>query len=419
MTNPFKPKTTRSIVIGKRPVQQDGAETPGAEQKTETIITIGGKTFRVPPVPKWVLPAAAGIAAILLLVVIIGICSKPKVDEAPVTPVLSDGRFIVAVDTDAALAGYTLTGDIVRIYGADGTPVQALRYVEVSNAADGALLLLLDEEQTSALVQEGEISKVVLVSHAEPERSAQLLDLQARINDPQITLTLQKTISLAPGTSADLEYAAAIQPSEAALPAVNWASSDPSVASVADGTVSAKEVGETVITVVCGGMEAQCKVTVIDMKLSETEIVLGIEEEAQITAEVGEFTASWSSADPSIATVDAEGKITGIAPGTTTVTATCRDVSVSCEVTVGYRAEVAQLDHQFLDMTVGDTAKLTPSIYPSADMIDVGSFTSSNTAVLTVAEDGTVTAVAEGTATVTYKCGEAQATCSVNVEKKD
>ena len=45
----------------------------------------------------------------------------------------------------------------------------------------------------------------------------------------------------------------------------------------------------------------------------------------------------WSSSDPSVATVDNTGKVTAIAPGTATITATANDgsgVSASCEVTV-------------------------------------------------------------------------------------
>ena len=46
---------------------------------------------------------------------------------------------------------------------------------------------------------------------------------------------------------------------------------------------------------------------------------------------------SWSSSNPSVATVDNTGKVTAIAPGTATITATANDgsgVSASCEVTV-------------------------------------------------------------------------------------
>ena len=48
-------------------------------------------------------------------------------------------------------------------------------------------------------------------------------------------------------------------------------------------------------------------------------------------------TVSWKSSNTAVATVDANGKVTAVAPGTATITATAKDgtgVSASCEVTV-------------------------------------------------------------------------------------
>ena len=43
---------------------------------------------------------------------------------------------------------------------------------------------------------------------------------------------------------------------------------------------------------------------------------------------------SLSSSDPAVATVNNFGKVTGVAPGTATITATCGDVSASATVKV-------------------------------------------------------------------------------------
>ncbi|MDE6693146.1 MAG: C10 family peptidase, partial [Muribaculaceae bacterium] len=45
-------------------------------------------------------------------------------------------------------------------------------------------------------------------------------------------------------------------------------------------------------------------------------------------------TVTWSTSDASVAAVDSEGKVTAIAPGTATITATCGSVSAACAVTV-------------------------------------------------------------------------------------
>ena len=47
-----------------------------------------------------------------------------------------------------------------------------------------------------------------------------------------------------------------------------------------------------------------------------------------------DITRTWSSSDTSIATVDYSGKVTGVAAGTATITATCGGFSATCTVTV-------------------------------------------------------------------------------------
>lgn len=419
-------RSTRSIVTGKRPTAQDGGwQTPdgdgllppaeGIQKDTEAQKELGK---RIAARPRWLLPAAIGLPVLVIAVaMIVLIGSLGGRSDTQAVPAAAADQAIVAVQADAALTEQAVAGDVVRIYGEDGLPVPELRYVEVYKTTDGELLLLMDEEQAGALVRQGSVQKVALVVHNDTTRAAELLDLQRRINDPDIQLTLQREISMAPGETLELELDASISPQEAELPAFTWASSNPAVAAVDGGAVTANAVGQTVITLSCGGAEARCKVTVIDLRLSAAEVTLGISEAEQISADAGGFAVTFSSADPAVATVAEDGTITGKAPGTTTVMATAEGVSVACGVTVGYRAEVAQLDTQNMTLAVGSTAVLTPAVYPGQDVIDVGTFETSDPAILTVAEDGTVTAVAEGTATVTYRCGSAQASCTVKVEK--
>ncbi len=74
------------------------------------------------------------------------------------------------------------------------------------------------------------------------------------------------------------------------------------------------------------------------------------------------------------------------------------------------------LDKQTASLLVGATTKLTATKTP-ANTTDTTAitWTSSDTAVATVAADGTVTAKAAGTATITATCGEKTATCAVTV----
>lgn len=405
----FWNKSTRAIVTGKRPAAPDDGQTDGGKRPLWLNPAVW---------PKWVLPVGIGVGAAVLLIVVIaviGSLGRPAGTDA--LPVIGENQAIVSLPADTALTGQTCSGDVVRIYGADGLPVPELQYVQVYKVGDGVLLVLMDDAQTGALVRQDSIGTVALAVHNDEARAAELLALQGRINDPEIRVTLRRALSMAPGEEVTLDYSAEIQPKEAVLPELVWASDNPEVVTVADGTATATSIGTATITLSCGGVDARCAVTVIDLRLSVTEVTLGIGETVQIAADAGEFPVSWSSADTEIATVAEDGTVTGVAPGTTTVTATSEGVSVSCRVTVGYRAEVAQLDAQNMALTVGSTAVLTPAVYPGQDVIDTVVWESSDPAIATVSEDGTVTAVAEGTATVTFRCGAAAASCTVKVEK--
>lgn len=93
-------------------------------------------------------------------------------------------------------------------------------------------------------------------------------------------------------------------------------------------------------------LKAEAKVTVTtnveSVTLDKTEGVLTVGNTVTVTATVTPDTATnasvtWSSSDEAIATVDSEGKITAVAPGTATITATSDsnpDASAAYAVTV-------------------------------------------------------------------------------------
>ncbi len=119
---------------------------------------------------------------------------------------------------------------------------------------------------------------------------------------------------------------------------------------------------------------------------------------------------TWNSSNPAVATVDANGKITAVAPGTTTITVTSADGSFSatCTVTVtGVTAIV--ITGAPSSMIMGKTATLTAKLTPSNSTQAV-TWSSSNTAVATVSNKGVVTAKGSGTVTITAKAGDKSAT---------
>ena len=129
---------------------------------------------------------------------------------------------------------------------------------------------------------------------------------------------------------------------------VAWSSADEGVATVdASGLVTAVGVGSAAVTATSGSASGSASVTVIQ-EASSVEVspdsveftVLG--DTARITATVLDANGSavagaavaWSSADESVATVDALGLVTAVGVGTTTVTASAGDLESIVQIEV-------------------------------------------------------------------------------------
>ena len=241
---------------------------------------------------------------------------------------------------------------------------------------------------------------------------------------------LNQTI-LALETGATANLIATVEPA-GAVGSVSWSSSNDGIASVADGVVTAKSAGSATITAKISTFSATCSVTVTDpyvkvasVELDKTSLELTEGDAAQLTATVKpdnatDKTVTWKSSDAKIATVSASGEVVAVAEGKATITATAGDASASCEVAVAKKViavESISLNETALELTEGETATLTATVLPENATDKTVTWTSDNTAVATVA-DGVVTAVAEGTAKITAKAGDASVLCTVTVKKK-
>lgn len=126
----------------------------------------------------------------------------------------------------------------------------------------------------------------------------------------------------------------------------------------------------------------------------------------------------WTSRDEAVATVDQAGVVTAVAEGDVRIYATCGKVNAYATVTVTpapIRVEKITLSKTELPLFVGATEKLTFTIDPANATDQTTAWTTSNEKVATIADDGTVTAVAEGTADITLTIDEKTAICKVIV----
>ena len=141
-------------------------------------------------------------------------------------------------------------------------------------------------------------------------------------------------------------------------------------------------------------------------------------ETAQLTAQIIPESATnknvtWKSSDESVATVDETGKVTAVANGTATITATAEDggKTASVDMTVKIEKPVTEIALSADKTTLtkaGETAQLTVKVTPEDADAQEFTWKSDKESVATVDENGKVTAVANGTAviTVTTKDGK-------------
>ena len=218
---------------------------------------------------------------------------------------------------------------------------------------------------------------------------------------------------------------------------VAWTSSDESVATVdATGMVVAVSAGEADITasVTDSEMSAVCKVTVkvaakditvpdnLDVKLND-----GNETTVEATVSPADATnvkVSYASTDEAVATVDKDGKVQILQPGECDIVTTLTQegkkvVEKKTHIKAFYEVEGITLDKTEGILTAGNTVTLNATVLPEeiADETIV-TWTSSDEKVATVDENGKVTAIAAGEATITANAGEKSATYKLTVQAK-
>ena len=205
--------------------------------------------------------------------------------------------------------------------------------------------------------------------------------------------------------------------------AVSWTSSDDKIAAVSGGKVTAVAKGTATITasIEVDGQKksAACEVTVSEATgttaLNKASLTLPLKgsETLAVTNVPSGASVTWKSSKTTVASVDSNGKITAVAAGTATITASVNGTELKCEVTV----KSPSLNKGSLSIGVKKTSTLSVNDLASGATV---SWSSSKTTVATVSSSGTVTGKAIGkatiTATITYADKSTRSlTCSVTV----
>ena len=243
-----------------------------------------------------------------------------------------------------------------------------------------------------------------------------------------------------PGTSpidigGTVQLAVDVQVQNGASQAVEWSSSAPNVASVnSTGLVTAVAGGQTTITATSTANRAKTgsvSITVnpprvVSVTLNSGPRTIRVGENFAVSASVDTRgtigkTVSFSTSSAAIATVTSgdglNATITGVGAGQATITATSTvdaTKSTTLAVTVTGTVRITNVNPSVVTIRPGTTLKIVPTVQADAGLSTAVTYQSQNTAIATVAADGTVSGVAIGSTTVVIR-SVADPSVSVNV----
>ncbi len=228
----------------------------------------------------------------------------------------------------------------------------------------------------------------------------------------------QTSLTLTVGETATLT--ATVTPETAGIKAVTWASSDETVANVADGKITALKAGTATIAVKTsdGGFTASCVVTVVkapvQKKLTRTGkngiINVPLGEKVQLVPKFA-TKKKWTvtgvkSSKSQYASVTDTGLITAVAVGKTTITVTTKNKKKATLTVKVYDPTVptkVKLNKtKTVKLKVGKTLQLKATVLPNTAVTTLA-WKSSKESIATVDENGRVTAWKKGTCYVAVR----------------
>ena len=320
-------------------------------------------------------------------------------------------------------AGGTIEFDYIKDESLDVQPLVAVSDAWwISSLCDTGNSVQCElAENTSEYSRTG----IVTVSYAGVNKTFKITQQGCLVTDLSLN-----TDSMTLFAGDNVELIASVYPVDAKL---QWYSSDPSIASVdQNGKVTGLNKGVADITVksLNGNMSATCTVTVLlhvsGVSLDKTFAKVPKGGNLALTVTVSPSDAydknvTWSSSNPSVATVSDQGVVSARNVGKTTITVLTNDggKKAECEVLVFMPIEDIILDKATVELIEGDSVSLVPTLLPTDAFYDL-IWSSSDTNVAKVSSTGKVAAVKAGTAEIVVKSeySEESATCIVTVVKR-
>lgn len=195
----------------------------------------------------------------------------------------------------------------------------------------------------------------------------------------------QKNLTLTPGQKSTLKLTGTTSP-------ITWSTSDESVVTVTStGSITAVAPGSALVTASVDGKHLICNITVVSLHATQKVMEVGGFSGYTFTVKMLGTTdkATWTSSNPSVASVSKSGVVSALKAGSTTITATINGVSLTCDI------KVLSENLRSFTLKMGDTQKL--QILGTTSEVR---WHSNKRSVALVSSDGTVSTVAPGSAII-------------------
>lgn len=195
---------------------------------------------------------------------------------------------------------------------------------------------------------------------------------------------------------------------EADVEGVKWTSNDPAIATVDEKTGEVKSVKTGSVTITAsmeGYKDATCVINIVPNAFritdSEGNEVKQIKADQTVNLQVWDLSNTaqpyfkWTSSNDSIATVDATGKLTGVTPGSATITATKGGCTVTCDVTVEKTPLTIEEKNGAAKFYVGKTYQLAAYL-PDGKTAEIKEWKSGNSSFAEIDSNGRMTVLVAG-----------------------
>ena len=358
--------------------------------------------------------------------VVNGLITANGVGSATITGTLPNGMHVeCAVTVITAIDSFTISPKTATINMNNDNKQVTLSYeILPANAEEDKTVTWTSSDDSIATVVDGVVTgegngtATITASLPNGMSDTAVITVVTPITSFEVTNSTNHELNLGQTHTIETEILPATT-SESTV--ISWTSSDDNIATVVDGVVTATGYGTATIT---GTLANEMSVTVtikvikpinsISLNKNTLSLYLGDNTRDHATLSVivnpadtdEDTTATWTSTNPLVASVDSNGVVTAQEKGTTTITATLpNEMTAECVVTVYKPITGFQVDGETsITLAKGKKKTITTIITPE-DTTDskVITWKSNKTSVATVASDGKITANNGGTATITGK----------------